>query len=61
MLGKSIEAVNLSYGLRLGDLGSRRAIRRDRLLAPGMGHPSSGWPVEMVVKAARRKDAWRIA
>ena len=51
--------LRLLYGLRLQDLGSFRAIRRERLLALGMAHPTSGWPVEMVVKAARR--GYRIA
>lgn len=51
--------VRLLYGLRLSDIGSFRAIRRERLLALGVAHPTYGWPVEMVVKAARR--GYRIA
>jgi glycosyltransferase involved in cell wall biosynthesis len=45
--------LRLGYGVRLSDIGSFRAIRRDRLLALDMRHPTYGWPVEMVVKAAR--------
>jgi len=47
--------VRLLYRVRLSDIGSFRAIRRDQLLALGMNHPTYGWPVEMVVKAARRR------
>ncbi|MGI8912190.1 MAG: glycosyltransferase family 2 protein [Chloroflexota bacterium] len=47
--------VRLLYGVRLSDIGSFRAIRRDDLLALDMTHPTYGWPVEMVVKAARRR------
>jgi glycosyltransferase involved in cell wall biosynthesis len=46
--------VALLYGVRLSDIGSFRAIRREQLLALNMTHPTYGWPVEMVVKAARR-------
>lgn len=41
------------YRRRLTDVGSFRAMRRDRLEALDMGHPTFGWPVEMVVKALR--------
>jgi glycosyltransferase involved in cell wall biosynthesis len=44
----------LLYRRNLSDIGSFRAIRRDRLEALGMCHPTFGWPVEMVVKALRR-------
>ncbi|WP_405590433.1 glycosyltransferase family 2 protein [Streptomyces sp. NBC_01190] len=45
-------------GLRLHDLGPLRAARRERLLALGLTDRRSGYPLEMVVKAA---DAgWRI-
>lgn len=37
----------------LHDLGPMRAARRDGLLALGMEDRRSGWPLEMVVKAAR--------
>jgi glycosyltransferase involved in cell wall biosynthesis len=42
------------YGVRVTDLGPYRAIRRDLLLALGMGEMTFGWPTEMTVKAARR-------
>lgn len=44
----------LLYRRHLSDVGSFRAIRRDRLEALGMRHATFGWPVEMVVKALRR-------
>ncbi|MFC3409312.1 glycosyltransferase family 2 protein [Streptomyces lusitanus] len=46
-------------GLRLRDLGPLRAARRADLLALGIADRRSGYPLEMVVRAA---DAgWRIA
>lgn len=45
------------YGLELTDLGPFRAIRRDLLLALEMQEQTYGWPVEMMVKAARRRAA----
>jgi len=42
------------YGLRLTDFGSFRAVRAERLAQLGMSHPTYGWPIEMVVKAAQR-------
>jgi glycosyltransferase involved in cell wall biosynthesis len=47
------------YRLRLSDVGPFRAIRGPVLADLGMEHPTYGWPVEMVVKAARR--GYRIA
>lgn len=47
--------LRLLYGLRLTDLGPFRAIRRDLLLALEMRERTYGWPVEMMVKAARRR------
>jgi len=47
--------IGLLYRRRLRDIGSFRAIRADRLAALGMSHPTYGWPVEMVVKAAKRR------
>ncbi len=47
------------YGVRITDLGSFRAIRRQALLDLGMEERTFGWPVEMVAKAARR--GYRIA
>jgi glycosyltransferase involved in cell wall biosynthesis len=46
--------IALLYRRHLRDIGSFRAIRADKLAALGMSHPTYGWPVEMVVKAARR-------
>ncbi|BCM65566.1 putative glycosyltransferase [Streptomyces sp. EAS-AB2608] len=46
-------------GLRLHDLGPLRAARREPLLALGLSDRRSGYPLQMVVRAA---DAgWRIA
>ncbi len=46
-------------GLRLHDLGPLRAARREPLLALGLTDRRSGYPLQMVVRAA---DAgWRIA
>jgi glycosyltransferase involved in cell wall biosynthesis len=42
------------YGLRLTDIGPFRAIPAQGLRDLGMEHRTYGWPVEMVVKAARR-------
>lgn len=47
------------YGVRLTDFGPFRAIRADALGRLGMSHPTYGWPIEMVVKAA--KHGLRIA
>jgi glycosyltransferase involved in cell wall biosynthesis len=44
----------LLYGVRLTDLGPFRAVRRDLLTALDMREHTYGWPVEMIVKAARR-------
>src|SRR4028118_616306 len=41
------------YGVKVSDLGSFRTIRRDDLLALEMREMTYGWPVEMMVKAAR--------
>ncbi|MFC7304444.1 glycosyltransferase family 2 protein [Streptomyces monticola] len=46
-------------GLRLRDLGPMRAARREPLLALGLTDRRSGYPLQMVVRAA---DAgWRVA
>lgn len=47
------------YGVRVSDLGSFRAIRRDDLLALGMEEMTYGWPVEMIVKAVRAGYRYR--
>jgi glycosyltransferase involved in cell wall biosynthesis len=41
------------YGVKVTDLGSFRAIGREDLLALEMQEMTYGWPVEMMVKAAR--------
>jgi glycosyltransferase involved in cell wall biosynthesis len=47
--------VRALYGLRLTDIGPFRAIPARVLRDLGMEHTTYGWPVEMVVKAARRR------
>jgi glycosyltransferase involved in cell wall biosynthesis len=42
------------YGLRLSDFGPFRVIRADLLRRLRMEHRTYGWPVEMIVKAAKR-------
>jgi glycosyltransferase involved in cell wall biosynthesis len=44
----------LLYGIELTDLGPFRAIRRDVLESLDMRERTYGWPVEMIVKAARQ-------
>ncbi|MDQ6799004.1 MAG: glycosyltransferase family 2 protein [Actinomycetota bacterium] len=39
-------------GVRLGDLGPMRAARREPLIALGIEDRRSGWPLEMVLRAA---------
>jgi hypothetical protein len=46
-------------GVRLHDIGPMRAARRRDLLTLGLLDRRSGWPLEMVLAAARR--GWRIA
>lgn len=43
------------YGLPLSDLGPFRAVRRDLLATLDMRERTYGWPIEMIVKAARRR------
>lgn len=47
------------YGVKVSDLGSFRAIRREDLLALEMREMTYGWPVEMMVKAARADYRYR--
>ena len=47
------------YGVNVSDLGSFRAIRREDLLALEMQEMTYGWPVEMMVKAARAGYRYR--
>src|SRR5215210_2205246 len=49
------------YSVKVSDLGSFRAIRRDYLLALDMREMTYGWPVEMMVKAARLGYRYREA
>ena len=46
--------VGLVSGVRLHDLGPLRAIRREQLLALGIRDRTYGWPLEMVLSAARQ-------
>jgi glycosyltransferase involved in cell wall biosynthesis len=46
--------VRLLYGLTLTDIGPFRAITWSAFQALGMEHKTYGWPVEMVVKAAKK-------
>ncbi len=43
------------YGLALTDIGPYRAIRRELLLALDMQEHTYGWPLEMIIKTARRR------
>jgi glycosyltransferase involved in cell wall biosynthesis len=45
--------IRLLYGVRIDDVGSFRVIRCSALEALQMHEMTFGWPVEMVVKAAR--------
>ncbi|HLH63494.1 MAG TPA: glycosyltransferase family 2 protein [Ktedonobacteraceae bacterium] len=45
--------IRMLYGVRLHDIGSFRALRCSMLDALGMSEMTFGWPVEMLVKAAR--------
>ncbi len=45
--------LRMLYGKRLTDLGPFRAIRKEALMRLGMSHPTYGWPIEMIVKAAK--------
>ena len=42
------------YGVRITDIGSFRAIRTRALFTLNMEQMTYGWPVEMIVKAARK-------
>jgi glycosyltransferase involved in cell wall biosynthesis len=45
-------------GLRLHDIGPMRAVRREPLIALGLLDRRFGWPLEMVLRAARA--GWRV-
>ena len=47
--------LRLLYGVRIRDIGSFRAIRTNVLWGFHMEQMTYGWPVEMVVKAARQR------
>ncbi len=47
--------LNRIYSIHITDLGPFRAIRRDLLASLEMHEFTYGWPVEMMVKVARRK------
>jgi glycosyltransferase involved in cell wall biosynthesis len=49
-------ALRLLYGLRVTDIGPFRAIRSERLFSLNMKEGTYGWTLEMMVKAARRKQ-----
>ncbi len=49
------QCINRMYGTRITDLGPFRALRRDLLASLAMREFTYGWPVEMMVKVARRK------
>jgi glycosyltransferase involved in cell wall biosynthesis len=51
--------VSRRTGTRLNDLGPMRAAGRENLLALNMTDRRSGWPLEMMLKAAAA--GWRIA
>jgi len=55
-LGNQLAALLLCllYGLRVSDLPSYKAIRRDDLLALGIRDLHYGWTAEMIARAARR-------
>lgn len=44
------------YGLELTDLGPFRAIRQELLVALDMQEHTYGWPLEMIIKTARRRN-----
>jgi len=46
--------IGLVCGVRLTDLGPFRAARYDALTGLGLREETYGWPVEMIVKGARR-------
>ena len=47
--------ISILYGVQLHDIGSFRVIRCSMLDALQMGEKTFGWPVEMLVKAARAR------
>ena len=49
-----VSLLRLLYGVDITDIGSFRAIKSQTLFGLEMEQMTYGWPVEMVVKAARR-------
>jgi glycosyltransferase involved in cell wall biosynthesis len=47
--------IRLFYGAKFTDLGPFRAMRLERLLALEMKERTYGWPIEMQLKAVKRK------
>ncbi len=45
--------LRILHGVRISDVGSFRAIRREDLLSLDMQQMTYGWPVEMIVRASR--------
>jgi glycosyltransferase involved in cell wall biosynthesis len=54
----SAALISVMYGCRLTDLSPFRAVRKSSLENLHMREMTYGWPVEMIVKAARR--GWRM-
>jgi len=50
--------VSRKYGLELSDLGPMRAAPREALVELGLRDRRSGWPLEMVLRAA--SAGWRV-
>jgi|SRR5437867_5409796 len=50
--------VRRRYRVSLHDIGPMRAVLRDKLFALGVADRRFGWPLEMVIRAARQ--GWRI-
>lgn len=46
--------LRMLYGIKISDIGSFRAIKAHMLFDLNMEQTTYGWPVEMVVKSARR-------
>lgn len=50
----TVSLLRLLYGVEITDIGSFRAIKAQTLFDLNMEQMTYGWPVEMVVKAARK-------
>jgi glycosyltransferase involved in cell wall biosynthesis len=50
--------LQIIYGLPLTDLSPFRAVNRDKLLALNLREMTFGWPVEMIIRAARQ--GWQV-